>query len=292
MSSGHHDELSQGRDNGLAPEISHYARPGTFYLLATAIPWALWLIAGYLSRTQGPSPGVTWAISALALAGLLAPVGVAVVLVTRDPFLRLDVWRRLVLVRDVPVWVWLLALLLLPISLLVATAVSVPLGYPLEQFQFSKSASFSTGAIPPLVTLIGAAVAEELAWHSYGTDALVSRWSVWRSSIIFAVIWGVWHAPLSTIQGFYQAEVVETGWLTSINFVASLFPFIILMNWLYYRGGRSIILAIVFHAVANVGNELFQTHPDTKAIQTLLLILVCVVVVRRERKLFFSKPAK
>ena len=33
------------------------------------------------------------------------------------------------------------------------------------------------------------------------------------------------------------------------------------MNWLYYRGGRSVLLAIVFHLAANFGNELFQTDP-------------------------------
>ena len=64
------------------------------------------------------------------------------------------------------------------------------------------------------------------------------------------------------------------------------------MNWLYYRCGRSLLVAIVFHVSANVGNELFLTHPDTKVIQTGILLLVCVVVVWRERGLFFTKPAK
>ena len=56
--------------------------------------------------------------------------------------------------------------------------------------------------------------------------------------------------------------------------------------------GRNIPLTIVFHLVANVGNELFLTHPDTKVIQTGILLVVCVVVVWRERGLFFTKPAK
>jgi len=34
------------------------------------------------------------------------------------------------------------------------------------------------------------------------------------------------------------------------------------------KSGRNIWVAVVFHAVANVSNELFATNPDTKLIQT------------------------
>ena len=72
----------------------------------------------------------------------------------------------------------------------------------------------------------------------------------------------------------------------------SVLPFMILMNWLYYRCGRSILVAIVFHVSANVGNELFLTHPDTKVIQTGLLLIVSAVVLWRERRLFFTRPLR
>lgn len=100
----------------------------------------------------------------------------------------------------------------------------------------------------------------------------------------------MWHLPLASIQGYYQAEVVETGWLTTVNFLVSIFPFVLLMNWVYYRTGRNIMVAIVFHLTANFGNEIFATHPDTKAIQTGLLLALCAVVLWRERALFFVRP--
>ena len=56
--------------------------------------------------------------------------------------------------------------------------------------------------------------------------------------------------------------------------------------------GRNIPLTIVFHLVANVGNELFLTHPDTKVIQTAILLVVCVVVVWRDRELFLTRPGR
>ena len=136
-----------------------------------------------------------------------------------------------------------------------------------------------------IVALLG--LVSAVAW-----SLLVTRWTVLRSSLVFGVIWFLWHVPLATIEGLYQAEVVETGWLASLNFGLSVFPFVILMNWVYYRSGRNIPLTILFHLVANFGNELWQTHPDTKVIQTAILLVVCVVVVWRDRELFLTRPGR
>lgn len=62
------------------------------------------------------------------------------------------------------------------------------------------------------------------------------------------------------------------------------------MNWLYYRCGRSIWIAVLFHLCANVGNELFRTSPGTKVIQTLILVPVCIWVLWHDRALFLTRP--
>ena len=269
--------------------VSRYRHPLLFFFLATAIPWALWFVAGAISRS--PEPNWTL-IAVLAIAGLFAPALVAAVLIWRDPVLRRDVLHRLVNVREVPAWAWLLAVVLLPGALLLGTALSIPLGYSPDQFGLREGFSFTSGLVPGWVTLGLAAIVEELAWKSYGTDAMASKWTVLRASLVFGVVWFFWHVPLATIEGMYQAEVVETGLLASINFGVSVFPFVIIMNWLYYRSGRNILLPMVFHLVANFGNELWQTHPDTKAIQTAILLVVSVIVVWKERELFFTRPTK
>lgn len=274
------------------PVVARYRHPLLFYTLSTAIPWVLWFTAGRLSHLPDQTLLVRGLVGVLGLVGLVAPVAVAAALVWRDPVLRRDVLHRLVNVTAVPAWAWVLAVVLLPGALLLGTAVSLVLGYPLDQFLFREGFSFTAGLVPAWLTLGLAAVVEELAWHSYGTDALASRWTVWRSSLVFGVIWFLWHVPLATIDGYYQAEVVETGLLASINFGVSVFPFVILMNWLYYRSGRNILLPILFHLVANFGNELWRTDPDTKVIQTAILLVVSGVVVWRERELFFTRPGR
>lgn len=83
---------------------------------------------------------------------------------------------------------------------------------------------------------------------------------------------------------------MASGWLHALNFPLSLIPFVVLMNWLYYRTGRSITVAIVFHLTAGFANEIFRTHPDTKLIQTAVLLVVAIVVVLTNRDLFFASP--
>src|SRR5699024_9210005 len=88
---------------------------------------------------------------------------------------------------------------------------------------------------------------EELAWHSYGTDSLRRRFTLFTTSMIFAVFWAFWHFPLSFIKDYYQSNVAASGVLYSLNFIVSLIPFVILMNWLYFKTGRSIMVVIIFH---------------------------------------------
>jgi hypothetical protein len=60
------------------------------------------------------------------------------------------------------------------------------------------------------------------------------------------------------------------------------------MNWLYYKTGRNIIIPIIFHITAGYFNEIFATHPDSKVIQTILLLIVAIIFVAKEK--IFSSP--
>ena len=281
---------TSGPVRAIDPIIYQYNRPVLFYVLATAIPWACWFVAAYLSHLPDQTPLVLRFTLILSVAGLSAPVVLVIALIWRKPTLRADVQSRLA-------WPWsahwffiVCAWLLLPASLLLAQAISLFFGYDIDQFQLRDGYTFSAGLMPVWVTLVGAAVIEELAWHSYGTDTLIRRMSVFSASMLFTVIWVLWHVPLAFIEGYYHNEVVESGVLHTLNFPVSMVAFVILMNWLYFRCGRSILIPIIFHLSANISAEMFMTHPDAKLIQTGLLLVLSVVIVLRERALFFSSP--
>lgn len=269
--------------------IQRYNHPWTFYTLATLGSWTAWGGAVWLSHRDGIGPAGLTTVAVLLLLGLLFPFLTAWRLTRGDPVLRNDLGRRLIR----PDWRQLrLATLGAGImlgSILLAQALSLLLGYSTEQFRFAAHASFSAGILPGWFPLVLAPIIEELSWHSYGTDCLRRSMTLFWTSIVFAFYWTVWHAPLGMVAHYYQAQIAESGWIHTLNFALSLFPFVLIMNWLYYRANRSILVAIVFHLSAGLFNELFQTHPDTKIIQTGLLFALTVAIVIADPRFFFGK---
>lgn len=274
---------------GDAHAIAEYRRPILFYSLATAIPWCFWFAAALVSRIEPATPPLVLTASLLGLAGLFGPMVVAFGLIFPSHALRADVIARIFNFRASSPVYWLLALGLMPASILLAMAISLRFGYSAAQFHLAEHASFTSGVFPVWFLLIAAPVIEELAWHTYGTDCLRSRFSLVTTCLIFAVFWAVWHVPLAFIKGYYQSNLVATGFWDALNFPISIIPFVIIMNWLYYRASRNIWIAAVFHVTAGYFNELFATNPDSKIIQTGLLLALAGALLVGERRLFFGR---
>jgi len=268
--------------------INNYRYPLRFYFFSAFIPWSLWLMAAYLSH-QDDAAQYGFYISSLGLAGLCGPLFVAAYYIRKDKVLLSDVSNRFINVRSGEKRFLLTSLLLMPASIVLAMAISLLFGYDVGQFVITGQATFSSALFPVWFLLVIAPVLEELAWHSYGTDCLRQKFTLFTTSMIFAVYWALWHIPLAFIQGYYHSNLVIEGALYSINFLISLFPFVLLMNWLYYKTGRNILVAVVLHLTANLFNEIFATHPDSKVIQTGLLLVLTVYLLFTERELFFSK---
>lgn len=269
--------------------IERYRRPWLFYGLSTAVPWALWFGAAYLSHLSPASQLLALGVSVLGIAGLLAPAFIAYRMIWPDSELRDDIRRRLFSLRGIqPVHLFLTCFLMLG-SILLAQAISLLFGHSADQFRLAGASSFSAGIFPGWFLLFLAPLVEELAWHSYGTDCLRVRMNLFKASMVFAVFWALWHLPLSFIKDYYHSNVAETGLLYSLNFAFSLIPFVILMNWLYYKTNRNIPVAIVFHITAGCFNEMFATHPDSKVIQTVLLTLLSLYLLYRDSDFFFQR---
>jgi len=269
--------------------IQKYRHTALFYVLATVIPWAFWFAAAYVSHNFMPENKAAVIATALGLTGLVAPVIISFWLISRDSDLRKDAFGRILnFSADKSVY-YLIACLLMPASILLAQAVSLLFGYSASQFVITGEYTFTSGVFPVWFLLILAPVIEEFAWHSYGTDSLRSRMNLFAASLLFGLFWAIWHSPLALIKDYYHANVVNEGWLYGLNFVVSIIPYVILMNWLYYKTNRNILVTVVLHFAAGYFNEIFATHPDSKCIQTLILLIVSAIVVVKERDLFFRK---
>lgn len=269
--------------------IEKYKHPVIFYMLATVIPWSFWFLAAYLSHTALMKPFVSEAITVFLIVGLCAPAAVAFLMIGANPLLRSDLKGRFFNFKGIqPVYLFFTCFLMLA-SILVAQGVSLLFGYSIDQFSFAREASFTGGVMPGWFWLFFAPLVEELAWHTYGTDCLRQRMNLLYTSLLFAVYWAFWHYPAFLIKGYYQSNLEEIGFIYSFNFMFSIIPFVLLMNWLYYKTSRNISVAIIFHITAGFFNELFNTNPDTKIIQTVLLTILAIFLIFREKDFFLQQ---
>ena len=269
--------------------IEKYKHPLLFYCLATIIPWAFWFAAGFISHITPHSNQYLEIASVIAFIGLLGPVAVSYWLIRKDPELLVDVYSRLFNFKSVKIIYIVIACCLMPVSILLAQAISLLFGYSSSQFVITGHFTFTSGIFPVWFMLIIAPILEELGWHSYGTDCLRNKMNLFKTSLLFGAFWGIWHFPLATIRDYYQSNIVETSWIYGVNFLVSIVPFVLLMNWLYYRTGRNIIIVTIFHITAGFFNEIFATHPDSKIIQTILLLILATVIVMNNRNFFFKR---
>lgn len=269
--------------------IKSYKRPYLFFILCTLIPWSLWFLSGYLSYQEPFSKSIEWATGISSIVGLIAPAIIALIIMLPQKEVRTDFLSRFFNFRAIKGEYIFFTFFVMLISILLAQAISLFFGYPTEQFSFRGSFTFSSSLFPVWFLLLAAPVFEELAWHSYGTDSLVSRFNLLNTSLIFALYWAVWHFPLSTIKGYYHSNLVESGWIYSLNFIVSMIPFVLIMNWIYYKTNRNILLTIVFHITAVFFNEIFATHPMSKVIQTGLLLIVSTYLVIQDKEMFLKR---
>lgn len=268
--------------------IQKYRHPILFYSLSTIIPWAFWFTAAYISHITPEKEIHVIVRSVLAIMGLLSPMIIAFIIMLSDPDLKKDLWSRIFSFKSAkPVYILITCFFMLG-SILLAQLISLAFGHSINQFSFAEHFSFTAGFFPAWFLLFIAPLTEELAWHSYGTDCLRTRFNLFKTSMMFAIFWALWHFPLAFIKGYYHSNVAESGWIYSLNFIVSLIPYVIIMNWLYYKTNRNIMVAIVFHITAGFFNEIFATHPDSKVIQTVLLLVTSIYIVIKNRYFFFK----
>jgi uncharacterized protein len=269
--------------------IGKYSHPIWFYFFATIIPWSFWFLAAYLSHLSSSNELREVVISLLLIIGICAPALIAFGMISSNKELFYDLKSRIANFRNVPLVYLFLTCFLMLGSILLAQLISLFMGYSADQFRFASHTSFYGGALPGWFWIFFAPLAEELGWHTYGTDCLRNRMNLLMTSLLFSVYWAFWHYPAFLIKGYYQSNLNDLGFIYSLNFMLSIIPFVLIMNWLYYKTNRNILVAIVFHITAGYFNELFNTNPNSKIIQSVLLAILAIVIVIKEKNFFLKR---
>ena len=271
-------------------KLEKYRHPFIFYGIAVLVPWALWFIVGAISHSPlwDKRPWLIFA-SVLGLIGLCTPMAAAFAFILPDKDMRKELKSACINFRGIH-WKWYALIFIFPfVIILLAQAISLLFGRSPEQFRLAENFSFTAGFFPAWFLLIIAPIVEEFGWHTYGIHCIRRHVNLFITCFIFGIIWGAWHMPLSAVKGYYQNVLMEKGIIYSINFLVSLIPYLIINNWCYYKTRRNMFLQVSQHLVFGFSMELFRTHPDSKVIHTILLLIICTVILIKDKKFFFDK---
>lgn len=268
--------------------LNYKFKPYKFWSIVLVITWIAGLSAAYFSYQESLSDFQIPFI----LAGMLTPFTISMFMIygSKSDELKNDFKNRLFNLKSVKPKYWAFIFLFMPITLLLATSISLLFGQPTQQFLLAPELA-TTGAeiIIILIILIGAPTFEELGWRGYGVDSLKEGRTFIKATIIFTFLWMAWHLPLYAINGYYQNELLHMNFIYAINFIISLFPAAFLMNWVYYKNNRSIIAIILFHMMLNLFSVLFQTEQFTKGIITVLLTILSIAIFYTDKNFWMSK---
>ena len=119
---------------------------------------------------------------------------------------------------------------------------------------FGVSSLLELELLPALLPLIAAPIAligfflatlfENIGWMAYAFEPMRNRWGLFKSTLLLGVIWGLWHVPM------YIFTIPEPEMIVAQVIVLITLRFIIV--WLYSNTGKSVFIAILFHAIYDV----------------------------------------
>jgi len=266
--------------------MTYKYKPVRFYVTVFALTWSFWIAAAIVGRTSAGNS----ASLGLMLLGLLVPSAIALytVLSSGDANLKKDLRLKFTGLFRVKPLIVTTAIATFGVIITISILLSTLFGQSFEQFALVDDFSFAGGGAAALLTIILAALLEELGWRGYAEDAIAYYCCWWKESVIFGVVWGLWHLPLFFIPDTYHFNILQENPLFMVNFFISVIPLSFIFTWVYVKNERSIIACMIFHFFVNFMQEKIAMTDITKCVQTLVLITAAAVIVALNKDLFFE----
>lgn len=256
-------------------------RPVLFFALAYLFTWIFWVPAIFVKGNAG---------ALLMMVGLLSPAVVSTLFVvfSGSDLLKKDLKVKLVGLYKVKWSNVLLAILQFAGIVAASILLSLLFGQSLNQFSFTEDFSFTgVGIGTAFVTITLAAILEEVGWKGYCEDSIGAYMNWFWESLIFGVIWSLWHLPLIFIEGTYHAGLMVNP-LFVVNFFVSAVPMGFIITWVYLVSDRSILACIIYHFVVNFLQEKIAMTPETKCVETIVVTVVAAILVITNKDMFFE----
>ncbi len=267
-------------------EANDIYKPHKYYALTFILTYIFWTAGAIASHK---ARGSLYMI--LMLAGLIIPFIISLIMTfsSKNKAMIKDYFNRLFNIKLINMKIIPLYFLIMPASVLLSVSISLLFGGSPDQFEWADGFSFSTGIVPVLTLLLLAAGFEELGWRGYAFDSLQSRFSNFKASLYFSILWSIWHLPLIFVKDSYQYEILNENIIYGINFFVSIIPMGFIISWICIKNRKSVFSAILFHFIVNMSQEMLAITQETKCIQTFVLTGFTALIILYDRKLFFNK---
>ena len=252
-----------------------------FFFLAYLFTWIFWISAIFTSENLS---------AGLMVIGLIAPAVVSTVfiLVSGSDVLKQDLKNKIIGFYKVKWMNVFLAILVFAGVIAGSILLSLAFGQSLDQFAFTKDFSFTgVGIGSALITVTLASIIEEVGWKGYCEDSIGNYMNWFWESMIFGALWSLWHLPLIFIKGTYQAGLMVNP-LYVVNFFVSGIPLGFIITWVYLASDRSILACMIFHLFVNFMQEKIAMTPETKCVETIVVMIVAVIIVLANKDMFFE----
>ena len=256
-------------------------RPVLYFSYAYLFTWIFWVPAIFIKGNIA---------MLLMLFGLISPAVVSTVfiLLSGSPALKKDLKDKVFGFYKVKWGNVILSILLFAGIVVASILLSLLFGQSLDQFAFSEDFNFTgVGVASALFTIIVASILEEVGWKGYCEDSIGNYMNWFWESLIFGMIWALWHLPLLFIEGTYQAGLMVNP-LFVINFFVSAVLMGYIITWVYLASNRSILACIIFHMFVNYMQEKIALTPETKCVETIVVFLVTILIIIKEKDMFFE----
>ncbi len=257
-------------------------KPFRFFLIDFLLTWIpLWLAVAGINRKW-----FQFNIIFMAVAGISAvPAALIMIYTARNRELVRDFWRRAIDPSLIPGLWWAITLLFVPLLMGLSVLLSLAFGDTLDQLQPNgRLLAAPLGFV--LLHLLYGPLPEEMGWRGYGIDSLRSRMNGFWTSILFGVIWPLWHLPLFFIPSSYQQALLSQP-VPLFFYITSMIPQAVIMNWIYFHTNRSVLSAVFFHFMINFIGEAFYISQLSKSIGAVLYFCAAILILIIDRHTFF-----
>lgn len=164
---------------------------------------------------------------------------IIIVIVTKGKIGFLELFKRLSFKRKFVKWN--IVAFLLPISICWLSYITFSY---IEYGQIAPNHSYQEYFLILLLVVLGS-IGEEIGWRGFLLPQLLKTHSLFVSTVIIGLVWGVWHLN------------IQSGFLVFIIYLALVLIFSFIASWLYEKTKGNILSCIILHSTINMCSILF-----------------------------------